>query len=91
MTADAGVSLALGARDLSRQFARQKEPPVQALSSVSIEVRHRALTALVGPDGAGKTTFIRIAAGLLPVDSGEMRVLGLDVATHAQRIQDRIS
>lgn len=83
--------LALVARDLSRRFAHENEPPVQALDGVSIEVRHHALTALVGPDGAGKTTLIRIAAGLLPADSGEMKVLGLDVATHAQRIQDRIS
>jgi pyoluteorin transport system ATP-binding protein len=86
-----GDSLALIARDLSRRFLRERESPVQALSRVSIEVKHRALTALVGPDGAGKTTLIRIAAGLLPADSGEMKVLGLDVATQAQRIQDRIS
>ena len=91
MSAPAEGDLALVARKLSRRFAHENQPPVQALDGVSIEVRHRALTALVGPDGAGKTTLMRIAAGLLPADSGEMKVLGLDVATHTQRIQDRIS
>jgi ABC-2 type transport system ATP-binding protein len=91
MSALAGEPLALVARDLSRRFAPKNEPAVQALSGVSIEVHHRALTALVGPDGAGKTTLIRIAAGLVPADSGQMEVLGLDVAAHGQQIQDRIS
>jgi ABC-2 type transport system ATP-binding protein len=91
MSAAAESALALVARDVSRRFAHENEPPVQALDAVSVEVRHRALTALVGPDGAGKTTLIRIAVGLLSADSGEMQVLGLDVAKHAQRIQDRIS
>jgi pyoluteorin transport system ATP-binding protein len=91
MSAPEESALALVARDLSRRFVHENEPPVQALDGVSMEVQHRALTALVGPDGAGKTTLIRIAAGLLPVESGQMLVLGLDVAGHAQQIQDRIS
>ncbi|HUI61867.1 MAG TPA: ATP-binding cassette domain-containing protein [Steroidobacteraceae bacterium] len=79
------------AHELCRQFARGKESPVKALDGISIEVHGHALTALVGPDGAGKTTLLRIAAGLLLPDCGQMRVLGLDVATQPQRIQDRIS
>jgi pyoluteorin transport system ATP-binding protein len=91
MSAPADEVLALLARDLSRRFERENQPPAQALDGVSVQVRHRALSALVGPDGAGKTTLIRIAAGLLPASSGQMQVLGLDVATHPQQIQDRIS
>ena len=91
MSAPAQSALALVTRELSRRFVHENEPPVQALDGVSMEVQHRALTALVGPDGAGKTTLIRIAAGLLPVNPGQMQVLGLDVAAHAQQIQDRIS
>jgi ABC-2 type transport system ATP-binding protein len=63
---------------------------VRALDGVSIEVCAGELTALVGPDGAGKTTLIRLMAGLLVPDGGGLRVLGVDPATEPQRVQDRI-
>ena len=63
---------------------------VRALDGVSIEVRAGELMALVGPDGAGKTTLIRLLAGLLTLSSGTLRVLGIDPALEPQRVQDRI-
>ncbi len=63
---------------------------VRALDGVSIEVRAGELTALVGPDGAGKTTLIRLMAGLLTADGGTLRVLDIDPAVEPQHIQDRI-
>jgi pyoluteorin transport system ATP-binding protein len=63
---------------------------VRALDGVSIDVRAGELTALVGPDGAGKTTLIRLMAGLLVADGGSLRVLGMDPAVDPQSIQDRI-
>lgn len=83
--------LAIEARDLSKQFARGKKEVVTALAGVSFGVRYGSLTALVGPDGAGKTTLQRLATGLLRADGGVLTVLGLDAATHAQEIQNRIS
>ncbi len=68
----------------------EKKDLIQALDGVSIEIYPGELTALVGPDGAGKTTLIRLLSGLLAPDSGELRVLGFDPATNAQPIQDRI-
>lgn len=47
-----------------------------ALDGVSIAVRAGGITGLVGPDGAGKTTLIRILAGLMKPDEGEARILG---------------
>jgi ABC-2 type transport system ATP-binding protein len=44
----------------------------------------------VGPDGSGKTTLIRLAAGLMVPDGGSLQVLGIDVAAEPQRVQDRI-
>jgi pyoluteorin transport system ATP-binding protein len=63
---------------------------IDALAGVSLEVHAGELTALVGPDGAGKTTLIRLLAGLLRADAGSLRVLGIDPAVEPQRIQDRI-
>ena len=63
---------------------------VHALDDVSLEIRHGTVTALVGPDGAGKTTLIRLAAGLMTADAGELKVLGVDVARHPQEVQNRI-
>src|SRR5262249_31797434 len=63
---------------------------VKALDGVSFTARHGTLTALVGPDGAGKTTLIRLAAGLMAPEAGELSVLGLNVAAVPQQVQDRI-
>jgi ABC-2 type transport system ATP-binding protein len=49
-----------------------------ALADVSFEVSPGEMFGLIGPDGAGKTTSIRLACGLLKRDAGEVRVLGHD-------------
>ena len=82
---------AVVAQILRKAFAREHEAPVCALDGVSLEALHGELTALVGPDGAGKTTLMRLAAGLLRADSGSLHVLGIDVAADPQNVQDRIS
>jgi ABC-2 type transport system ATP-binding protein len=82
---------AVVALSLRKLFAREREAPICALDSVSLEANHGELTALVGPDGAGKTTLMRLAAGLLRSDAGSLTVLGVDVATDPQQVQDRIS
>src|SRR5262245_42226638 len=81
----------LSGRDIRKTFRREGgEDVVQALDGVSLEVEHGTLTALVGPDGAGKTTLIRLATGLMTADSGELKILGVDVASDPQQVQDRI-
>ena len=51
---------------------------VEALRGVSFAVQAGEIYGLVGPDGAGKTTTIRVAAGLMLPDKGRARVLGQD-------------
>ena len=82
---------ALAAQQLHKRFQRKDESPVQALDGVSFEARYGELTAIVGPDGAGKTTLMRLAAGLLHVDAGSLTVLGINIASDPQQVQDRIS
>lgn len=50
--------------------------PVSAVTGVSLEVHQGEIFGLVGPDGAGKTTMIRILTGILQPDDGSVRVLG---------------
>lgn len=78
------------AQNIAKQF---KGPAgmVKALDDISLEVEPRSMTALIGPDGAGKTTFMRLVCGLMPVDSGSLTVLGVDVMRDPQNVQDRIS
>jgi ABC-2 type transport system ATP-binding protein len=81
----------LRARDLEKSFSLDSGEVVRAVDRVSLEAAAGTLTALVGPDGAGKTTFIRLAAGLLTPNGGELKVLGMDVSADPQSVQDRIS
>ena len=79
------------AEGLTRRFTGPDGRPLVALDRVSLSVTRGQLTALVGPDGAGKTTLMRMMAGLLAPDEGSLHVLGLDVTRNAQAVQDRIS
>jgi len=85
--ADASVIVGRG---LAKAFVGAAKQTVQALDGISFTVAPGSLTALVGPDGAGKTTLIRLITGLMRVDQGELTVLGIDVAKDPQAVQDRI-
>ena len=62
----------------------------QALRGVSVRVAPGELFGLVGPDGAGKTTFLRILAGLLSLSGGTVRIDGIDVSTDPALVKERI-
>ncbi len=64
---------------------------VTALDDVSLTVGSGCLTALIGPDGAGKTTLMRLIAGLMSPTTGALEVLGLSTFGNEQEIQSRIS
>ena len=88
----ASTSPALEAQGIVKQFIRPgQSSPVTALSGVSLTVRTGSLTAIIGPDGAGKTTFMRLVCGLMEPTAGRLTVCGLDVTRTPQAVQDQLS
>ncbi len=67
---------------VSKSFApeRRGAPATQALRDVSFEVAPGRLLGLVGPDAAGKTTLLRMLAGMVEADSGETSIFGKPVS-----------
>jgi ABC-2 type transport system ATP-binding protein len=62
--------------DVTRTYGR-----VKALDGITFSVQRGEMFGLIGPDGAGKTTAIRIACGLLRPSAGTARLLGFDPVT----------
>lgn len=61
-----------------------------ALDNVSGTIRKGEITGLVGPDGAGKTTLMRLMTGLMPLDSGTLDILGFDALRDPAKVQSCI-
>jgi ABC-2 type transport system ATP-binding protein len=71
--------------DLHRSYGTLK-----AVNGISFNVKKGEMFGLVGPDGAGKTTAIRVMCGLLSPDSGSVNILGLNLRENIKKIQHRI-
>jgi ABC-2 type transport system ATP-binding protein len=65
-------------------------PGSQAVRDVSVTIARGELFGLVGPDGAGKTTFLRMLAGLLRLSGGSVRIDGIDVSRNPALVKERI-
>ena len=72
-------------KDLTRRFGS-----VTAVDCVNIDVVPGEIFGLVGPDGAGKTTTLRLLCGLLKPTSGETRLAGQSVRMGAQFVKERL-
>ena len=59
---------------------------VTAVEQLSFEVRAGQMFGLIGPDGAGKTTTVRLAGGLLKPDAGSIRIFGRDPVTEHRAV-----
>jgi lipooligosaccharide transport system ATP-binding protein len=62
----------------------------EAVAGIDVDVRRGESFGFLGPNGAGKSSTMRMVAAVSPVTSGELRVLGMDPATHGSEIRSRI-
>lgn len=76
--------------NVTRIFREEGQPEVKAVDRLSLTIQRGEIFTLVGPDGAGKTTTLRMMCGILAPTEGSLEVAGLEIATHRQAIKDRI-
>ena len=72
-------------RDLTRRFG-----PIVAVDHLNLTVARGEIFGLVGPDGAGKTTTLRMLCGLLDPSEGSATVAGFDTVRQSQSVKDQI-
>ena len=82
-----GGSLAVSCEKLTFSYPGSERP---ALSGVSFELRHGEYVGVVGPNGGGKSTLMRLLNGLLRPDSGRALICGLDPATEPFEVRKRL-
>ncbi|MCC7046017.1 MAG: ABC transporter ATP-binding protein [Alphaproteobacteria bacterium] len=75
--------------ELTKRF-RAGDRSVVALDRLAFAIAPGGITTVVGPDAAGKTTLLRLIAGLLRADGGSIHVLGHDIAVDATGVQAEI-
>jgi ABC-2 type transport system ATP-binding protein len=80
------TATAIRARALTRAFGETR-----AVDGVSFDVERGELFGLVGPDGAGKTTTLRMLAGVMRPSSGDAEVFGESVVADPARVQPRLA
>ena len=82
----------LQAENLTKNFFTKKgEISATALKDFNFSMQKNSLTALIGPDGAGKTTFMRLICGLMIPTSGSLKFFGENIVGNEQKIQEKIS
>src|SRR5450631_3142532 len=79
-------AVAVSAHGLTRSFG-----PVVAVKGIDFAVTEGEIFGLVGPDGAGKSTIMRMLAGVLQPDAGSITLAGIDVVADPERARPFLS
>ena len=79
------TTAAIDAAGLVKTFGQ-----LRAVDGIDLEVRQGEIFGVLGPNGAGKTTMLQMLATLLPIDAGQARVFGVDVAREPHRIRQLV-
>ena len=77
--------IAVSIKNLGKTFAQAK-----ALQSVDLDINEGEIFGILGPDGGGKTTLLRIIAGVMTAASGEINILGFDVTKNIEAAKQHI-
>lgn len=83
------MPFAIEASQLTKRYTSQKEAR-PAIEDIRLQIPDGELYGLVGPDGAGKTTLIRILATVIEPTSGYARLAGFDVVRQAEQVRARL-
>ncbi len=75
----------ISAKNISKSFVNNT-----AICNLNLDINKGKIIGLVGPDGAGKTTLIRLITGLLDSDEGELKVLDYALPKEAKKVQEEI-
>lgn len=82
------MSASIIAENLVKSYGANQK--VRALDGLSLQVEEGTVLALLGPNGSGKTTTVRVLATLLQPDSGHASVAGIDVVKNPQKVREII-
>jgi len=80
--------VAIESISLSKTYGKSSRP---AVVGITLDIPRATIFTLLGKNGAGKTTFLRMAATQLKPSSGSIRVLGFDAMNQTREVRERIS
>src|SRR5262245_66290926 len=80
-----GADLAIDVRGMTKRFGQRV-----VVDAIDLQVRRGEIYGFLGPNGSGKTTFIRMLCGLLRADGGSGTCLGYDVVRESDAIKRRV-
>lgn len=81
---------AITLKNITKDFPREGGGSLRAVDDLTLNIGQGEVFCLVGPDGAGKTTAIRMMCGVLPPTSGTVSVLGYDVRKERAEVKKHI-
>jgi ABC-2 type transport system ATP-binding protein len=79
------MSIIISISNLHKSYGK-----VEAVKGIDMQIQKGEMFGLVGPDGAGKTTTMRILCGLLSPDEGSAKLFDKDITKHRKEVQNKI-